>query len=358
MAVEWGPIDPVTGQPVPGRVVDFSKLPKMAPPSSNRNPISAGLAAGTQEAIGLGATAVEAVGTATGFAGMRDWAARAAANRFERAAQAGRPDLETPFWNEGGGGLAAAPSWLAYQASRMALSMALMIAAGAAVPRAAVPAALSRAGAAVPRLLGGGGLRAGMTATAREAAERTGQAWARDVTGATIAGYPLAVGELYDSAKQGGIADRESAVAALAGGVPFAAIEALEPAQLRRLAEPVQGEKIVKGIAKAVGATALAQIPQEGLQTAMEMGFRPDLTVGEKMQNVVDAGLTAAAVGGLFGGVSRGVGPCVSIRRRVSRSAISIRRSRGVPSGLRRPKCSASRASVAGTLPPRASSMS
>jgi len=309
MPVNWSPLDPATGLPTSGSgVLDFSRLPSLPTVADrSRNPIVSGLKAGTQEALGLTATAAEAVGSALKIDSLRDWAAEAAASRFQRAQEVGRPDLDVAPWREGG---ASAAPWLGYQTARMLPSIAAMLAGSAVVPEAAVPAGLKTLGARVPATLGGG-------ARAATAAERaaTGAEWARAVTGATIAGYPLGVGSLYDSAKDAGIEGQGTALSALAAGLPYAALEALEPAQLKRFAAPAVKDGIAKGIGRAVAATAIAQVPQEAAQTAMEMAYRPDLPLSEKLANMVDAGVTAGIVGGVLGAGFRGAGYLRGMRR-------------------------------------------
>jgi len=57
-----------------------------------------------------------------------------------------------------------------------------------------------------------------------------------------------------------------------------------------------------------LGQNTVAEGATEGIQTAMELSFRPDLTVAQKAEQIVDAVLTGGAVGGAYGGVSGGVG--------------------------------------------------
>lgn len=276
--------------------------------------IGGGIRAGWNELQALGGSAVQATGKLLGAEGLEQWG-RATADQNTREAQAaGRPDLETAPWREGG---ASNPlAWLTYQAAKQVPLVAGMLVGGALAPEAVVPAGLARLGAAVPRLLGGPGM--GAAAAAGDAtALAAGRTFASQALGATAAGYPAAVGSLYQSATDreaagGGAATRGDAAAAFVGGVPYAALDAVEPGQLRAFVQRGAGTGVLRSAGRAALTGALTELPTEAAQTAMEQAFRPDLSLGEKAANVVDAALTGAAVGGVFGG---GAGAAGGMRR-------------------------------------------
>jgi hypothetical protein len=76
------------------------------------------------------------------------------------------------------------------------------------------------------------------------------------------------------------------------------------------------------------------EVPQEGVQTAMEQSFRTDLTPKQKLTNIVDAAVTGGAVGGALGGVG-GVRAMKSVDGRAGqqRKPLIRRRSGAEPAG-------------------------
>ena len=280
--------------------IALENLPTLrAKQGPQRGIISAGLSAGVDELQGMGGAALAAVGKATGITQLEELGA-GIAERNQREAQAnGRPDLETAPWREGG---ASVLPWLGYQAVKQLPQIAAMIGAGALVPEAVVPAALARFGASVPAALGGGRALAG------EAAAAAGQNWARGMVGATATGYPLGVGSMYQEAMDreqagGDKAGKGDAFAALAMGLPYAALDATQPTALANLARQGLAKGLAGRLATTAGVGAISEMPQEAAQTAMEMSFRPDLPFNKKMDQIVDAALTGGAIGGVLGGV-------------------------------------------------------
>jgi len=259
--------------------------------------LTSGLATIPHELAGLGGYATQGVGRFLGLPGVETAGKSFADQQMQAAQAAGRPDLETPPWRQNG-----APwlPYIGYQAAKNAPLMAAQMVAGALVPEALVPEALASAGAIVPRLLGGG---AGEATAA--AAAQVGKQWARNVTGAAVAGYPAAVGSMVQEANQRGPLTDEDTNAALGMGVPYAMLDAIQPAQVKALGGAVTkggGKEVAKEVLKTFVAGAAEEVPQEALQTAMEQSFRPDLPMDQKVQNVIDAALTGGLIGGVMGG--------------------------------------------------------
>jgi hypothetical protein len=280
--------------------IDPDLLPTLTP-QQKPNLFASGLKTGLNEAASLEGSAIQLAGDLTGSKGVSDFGARAAAASNDAAQKSGRPDLEVAPWHDGG---APVLPWLAYQTLKQVPQLAGYIAAGAALPEAAVPAGLSRLGAIAPRVLGGGGLEAGASFAARKAALETGTDFGKSVLGAELAGIPVAAGSMYQEAtsKPGGAAPGD-AVKALVASPFYAALDALEPAQFKGLlARGLEGN-IAKRIVTAGLVGSAMEVPQEGLQTAMEQSFRTDLTPKQKFQNIVDAAVTGGAVGGALGGI-------------------------------------------------------
>lgn len=274
-------------------------------PSQQPGAISAGLRAGVREAGGLTGAAAAAVGKFSGLEGLEQWGTQTAQEQFAKAREVGRSDLETAPWREGGGGLAGALPWLGYQAAKQVPQLAAGVAAGMLVPEAAVPAALARAGAALPEFLGGGAIKTATTEAAREAAMQTGRGLAKQAIGQEVAGLPAAAGSMYQEAmERPGGPTKEDAAKALGMAPFYSALDAAAPAvEVSRLAKGLTGN-LAKRVATGVATDAIMEMPQEAAQTAMELSFRPDLSTTEKASQIVDAALTGGAVGGVFGGVS------------------------------------------------------
>jgi hypothetical protein len=283
--------------------IDPSYLPSFVQPDTakpKRGLIASGLMTGLNEAASLEGSVIQLAGDLTGSKGVSDFGARAAAASSDAAQQSGRPDLEVAPWHDGG---APVLPWLAYQTLKQVPQLATYIAAGAALPEAVVPTSLARLGAVAPRVLGGGGLEAGASFAARKAALEAGTDFGKSVIGAELAGIPFAAGSMYQEAtsKPGGAAPGD-AIKALALSPVYAALDAVEPAQLKGLVSRGLEGNIAKRMLTASFAGAAMEVPQEGIQTAMEQSFRPDLTAKQKLTNIVDAAVTGGAVGGVLGG--------------------------------------------------------
>lgn len=265
-----------------------------------RNWFSAGLSSGTDNLQGLLGSAVELGGRLTGLKGVEDYGAGVASRNIAEAQANGRDDLEIAPWKEGG---ASVLPWLAYQTTKQIPQLAGFVAAGAATGGLGLaPTALARAGMAAPAILGGGRGLAGA------AAEVAGQQFANRAIGALAVGTPMGQGALYQAAKENAVAEgREvstgEALTAAIGGVPYAALDMADIGILKGLGGQV-GKGLAKRIMTGAAVGAASELPQEGVQTAMEQSFRQDLSVKERFANIVDGALTGAAVGGTLGGIA------------------------------------------------------
>jgi hypothetical protein len=270
-------------------------------PEKKRSALGAGFSAGIDETQALLGSAAQGFGHMVGSPTIEAFGARVNERNLLEAEKNGRADLETAPWREGG---APVLPWLTYQTAKQIPLIAGYIGAGALVPEAAVPAALARAGAIAPRVLGGGGLRAGADFATRRAATEAGRSFGKTVVGAELAGLPIGFGSMYQEAasKPGGATNTD--VIKAAGLSPiYASLDAIAPAQLRGLLARGQKGNIARRVIGAGLAGAAMEVPQEGIQTAMEVSFRPDMSTADKMTAIVDAAVTGGAVGGVFGGM-------------------------------------------------------
>lgn len=280
-------------------------------PAEPRNFIAAGVSAGADEFQALSGRGVQALGDAVGSRSISDFGAGIAERNFEEAAQNGRADLEGGIFDQG---LMAAPQRLGYQAAKQLPTLAAALISGWALKRpigALVPAegALASAGAAVPKFLGGGGLRAGATALERKAAMEAGRDYVAGTLGAAPVLYPQSVGSMYDEAVTSGNNTPSNAIASLGLGVPYSLMESLEPSALKSFVKRGAEGNIAKRIFTSALGVAPTEAVTEGVQTGMEQSFRPDLTPREKADNIVQAMVTGGLVGGLFGGVAGAISP-------------------------------------------------
>lgn len=282
----------------------FSDAAKPKQGSTTANPIGAGISSGFDQLQSMGGAFVAALGDIVGAKGIKDWGIDVAKTNAQEAAAAGRRDLDTPLWEQN---LSDLPAWLAYRTSQQVPQMATQLLGGAVLGRAAkglgmvLPEAAAEWGARAPKIMGGGGVPVGPLT--KEALKEGGD-FARNLAGATVAGYPMAVGSMYGEAIDRGDPGKGDALAAAALGVPYAALDAMEPVGLMsRLKKGSEGKFVARALSGMISGVAL-EAPQEAVQTAMEQLFRPDLSASEKFKNIVDAAVTGAAVGGFLGGAS------------------------------------------------------
>jgi len=277
-------------------------------PRPERNALVAGLSSGTDDLQGLGYSALGAMADTFGADRARDWL-NEQADRNQRESQLnGRPDLERveDVWDK--------PSkWLpyaTYQVAKQVPNIGGAIAAGLVVPEVAVPAALSRGAALLPRALGGGGMAArvaeaaatgGSEFAARRAALEAGQTFAKQVVGGGAFNYGQGVGSLYQEAVEGG--DPNSGAAALAGGLPYALTETLPEAMLvGRIGHGAgfQGNLLTR-IGKAGATQGATGATSELLQNEMEMAYNGRVSPDDAFSKRLNSGVAGGLVEGLMG---------------------------------------------------------
>lgn len=298
--------------------IDEQNWPVPQAPAPQSNWFMAGAKAGLHDvASNTGATAQWA-GKLTGISPLEN-AGRSLSDSESAAADANRPDLNTPPWREGG---APVLPWLGYQALRNAPYIAATALASRFVPAGMVPGVLKRAGAYVPEFFGGGGARMGAEAGAEAFAK--GADFAHTMTAGATAGAPMAIGQMQQQVNErvdnGGDPYTWGEAASIgAKALPYSALESVGPASLFGIAKQLKTAKTATDLGKialkGMAAGAIEEAPQEAIQTAMEQAHRSDLSVSDKAQNIIDGALTGAAVGGVFGGVSGGVSGTRSMLR-------------------------------------------
>jgi hypothetical protein len=280
---------------------------------------TAGVSSGIDDLQGLGYSAVAAAADALSVHRVRDWANAQAQRNQSESQLSGRPDLEQveDVWNK--------PSqWVpyaAYQVGKQVPNMAGAIAAGALMPEVAVPAALSRGAALLPRAFGGGGMASRVAAAAeaggsefaaRRAALEGGQTFARQLTGGAAFNYGQGVGSLYQEANEGG--DPNAGAKSLAGGVPYGLTETLPEAMLVGRFAHGSGfsGNILTRAAKSAGVQGAAGATSELTQNEMEMAYNghvtPEQATSKRLNSGVAGGLVEGIVGST-GGLRRGHAP-------------------------------------------------
>jgi hypothetical protein len=293
---------------VAAAALDYSRLPAFGLPApddektKNKGVIGPGLKAGLRDLESVLGSAVQGGGKLFGSDSVAAAGKSINDSASAASAAAGRPDLEIAPWRDGGGPVLP---WLGYQASKQVPMLAAYLLGGKAYGLAGgeAPAELERLGALAPRALGGGGLKAGADFATRRAALEAGSDFAQQATGGAVAGLPIAFGSMVQEAdnKPGGLTAHD-AVRAAALSPFYSALDAIEPAQFKGLLKRGLEGNIIKRVATAAFVGAAAEVPQEGIQTAMEQSFRPDLSTSDKMANIVDAAVSGGAVGAIFGG--------------------------------------------------------
>ena len=265
------------------------------------NWFTSGVSAGVDQLQALSGRGIQAVGDAVGFKPISDVGAGIAERNFKEAAANGRPDLESrpslENWTD-------YPAWAGYQAAKQLPTLAAAVVAarlGGSRFAPAVPGAAAEIGAVVPRVLGGGGLRAGATAAEAEVAQQAGARWVAGMASQAPVMYPQAVGSMYDEALQAGEGGQRNAVKSLAFGVPYSLMESLEPGALSSIVKKGLTGNILKRAGTGAAVNAATETITEGVQTGMEQSFRPDLTPREKMASTVEGAITGGGGGGLFG---------------------------------------------------------
>lgn len=303
MAADYPTLDQLLATPTP-----------YAPSSNKSGWLGPGVSAGIDQFQALTGVGIRAAGDVLKLPTLSEVGAGIAERNFAEAARNGRQDLESFPTDD----LTKAPAWLGYQVAKQLPTLGLTALAyrlGGKRFAAAIPEELAAAGAAAPKWLGGGGLNAGMTAAEAAIARAQGARMAAGVLAQAPINYPQAVGSMYNEAIESGNAGPDAAGAALLGGVPYSLAEGFEPAALGKLAAKGTGKGVVKGIAFGALTNAAQETMTEGVQTAMEQAFRPDLSLRDRMANVVEGALTGGAVGGVFGGAAGGIGAMRDMRK-------------------------------------------
>lgn len=278
------------------------------PTGRKRGAFMAGLSSGVDDLQGLGYSAGAAVADTLGMRGARDWLnQRADSNQVESMLN-GRPDLERveDVYNQPGKYL----PYAAYQIGKQVPQIGGAIAAGALVPEVAVPAALSRGAALLPRAMGGGGMSArlaeagavgGSEYAARRAALEAGQTFGRQVVGGGAFNYGQGVGSLYQAQADGG--DPNGGVAALAGGVPYALTETLPEAML--VGRVMHGGGFAGSLPTRVGKAGLTQgaagAASELAQNEMEMAYQGNVSGDQAFSRRLNSGVAGGLVEGILG---------------------------------------------------------
>lgn len=296
---------PAPGQP--GWVADLPKFDaeKVKP---TRGWFSAGVSSGVDNFQGFGVgAALQGAGKLTGIDAL-ETAGRDYSRGNQAEAQAnGRPDLEAASWTD----LDTLPEKVGYTVAQQLPTMAAYVLGAKAYARsgAGVPKIAETIGTAIPRALGGGGLRPGASIAARRAgvangAREAGRDLGAMMTGGTIAGVPIGFGSMIQEADaQPGGLTMDDAKRALALSPVYAALDSIQPAGLLNLFKKGTAGNIVKRVFTAGIAGGVAELPQEGIQTALEQSFRPDLSMKEKLSNIVDGAVSGLVVGTVFGGL-------------------------------------------------------
>jgi len=255
-------------------------------PESRPSALGAGLRAGWNEFEGLLNAATAGVGEAIGSQRLEDLGAEwLRYNQEVDAPQLMRADLEVAPWKEGG---ASVLPWLVYQAAKQAPIIGGAIGAGAVTGGLGAPAALGA---------GAFGTGVGYGAMSQEALEGDSDITPEEQRKAALLSIPYGLAEAAVPYSIGKLVGLPGFVA------KKAATSAVAQAAGRKAAKSI-GRKVIEGL----GFNAIAEGATEGVQTAMENSFRPDLTSSQKAERVVDAMLTGGAVGGLFGAGGGAVG--------------------------------------------------
>lgn len=288
--------------------LDFSRLPAfgVSRPEEKKQPakglVAPSLRAGLADLVGPFGSAAQGAGKLFGLRTVEDFGRGVSEDAQAASIRYGRPDLEIAPWKEGG---ASVLPWLAYQALKQVPMIATYMVGGRAYSKlgGTAPRELQKFGAVVPKALGGGGARLGASVATRRAAVASGKDLATQMVGGSIAGLPIAFGSMIQEADQkpGGATIQDAQKAALLSPI-YSALDALQPAALKGLLKRGQAGGIVRRVATASLAGAAAEVPQEGMQTALELSFRSDMPMREKLGYIVDAAVTGGAVGGVFGG--------------------------------------------------------
>jgi len=254
-------------------------------------PIGAGLSSGYNQLKGLGASAAAGISDAVGFDTGANYFNEAAQDQQYQAQLKGRPDLERLETQTPGSAL----DFGLYQIAKSGPTMAA-IGAAQFIPgfgQASGALGLTRLGAAVPKVLGGGGLEAGAGFAARRAALAQGET----LGSSALLGSGVGYGSLYQESVDGGNPDPYgSALKA----IPYGLTEAMLPSAVRgafRTPGQLTGN-LLQRTGKAAGLGFVGESATESVQNELEMSMRSDLS----QEDIDSRRLNSAVVGGLVGG--------------------------------------------------------
>lgn len=278
----------------PNTLPKFNLQPQQPAPSGGL--IGNAVSAGYHDLLNSYANAASALGAATNNTGL----ANAAAAYGQQQAQAGEPykdqALETAPWNPGGS-WANLPRQIPYQIAKQ-------------IPNVGATLAGAGAGALAGSALGPVGSVVG------------------GALGAFGATYPQSVGSIYGEAldKNGGKPNAEAAKEAGLYGVPHALLDtgaSLLPVGMFGKAATQVGEMTVKQAAKTIlkdtAKEVLAEGSTEGAQRVIELTQRPDMTLGQKANSVIENAFFGAMAGGGMGGIASSAGTATSQVLRATR---------------------------------------
>lgn len=246
--------NPVTGRFEAGQITQTPSR-RVVPEADRPSLIGGGIRSGFNQLQAIGGAGFAGLGALLGSESMQRGGLAYAARNAAEAAQFGRPDLETAPWREGGSPVLP---WMVYQTAKQLPLMAGLAGTTALTGGYAAPAAL---------------------------------------------GAGVGFGSMAESAANDGEISRNEALGALALSPFYGAAEAFIPARVGKMfARGATQRAASKVIREGIIGEALT----EGVQTGMELSFRPDMTFAEKSREIVDAALTGGMVGGVFTGTGSG----------------------------------------------------
>lgn len=277
-------------------------------PGNERSAIGAGLRSGYEDTKGLMYSTGAALANVVGAKGVENWANNQASDREIASQIASRQDLERIEDQS----LGSVIPYSAYQISKQATNAIGAIGTGLIAPEAAIPGAVARSAAYLPRAVAGGSLATAESYAEKKAALAAGRTLAKQVAGGAVYNEANAIGSLYQNAKENP-EDTHPGLTALAGSVPYALAETVPEAMLGgRL---LHGSGFEGNLLKRAGKSALVQgssgATSELLQTKMELAVGKPVSDEEARSQYLNAGVAGGLVEGILGlggGVRAGKG--------------------------------------------------
>lgn len=267
-------------------------------PGKERSAIGAGLRSGYEDTKGLMYSTGAALSNVVGAKSVENWANNQASDREIASNIASRPDLERIEDQS----LGSAIPYSAYQIAKQATNAVGAIGTGVIAPEAAIPGAIARGAAYLPRAVAGGSLAAAETFAEKKAALAAGRTLAKQVAGGAVYNETNAIGSLYQNAKDNPD-DTHPGLTALAGSVPYALAETVPEAMLG--GRFMHGSGFEGNFLKRAGKSAAIQAPSgaasELLQTKMELAVGKPVSDEEAQSQYLNAGVAGGLVEGLMG---------------------------------------------------------